>query len=160
MRTRKLAMIVVALFLVVIEGQAQNDFRTYRNARFNYSISYPANILVPQGEADNNDGQKFLSRDGRAEMMVYGSNNSLNQTLRQMYDAETTGPAGGGHRQITYRLLKPGWFVVSGIEGRRVFYQKTLLTSGVIKTFRIEYDEDAKGTFDPITAKIARSFKG
>jgi hypothetical protein len=161
MRTHKITMIVVVFFLpVLMQGQAPNDFQTYRNARFNYSISYPANILVPQGEADNGDGQKFVSRDGRTEMIVYGANNSLDKTLRQLYDAESSSTAGGGNRRVTYRLLKRGWFAVSGIEGGRIFYQKTLLTNGVIKTFRIEYNEEAKATFNPITTKIARSFKG
>ena len=163
MPTRKLTTFLVVLCLAalgVVQSQAQNGFRTYRNARFNYSISYPANLLVPQGEADNGDGQKFLSSDGRTEMIVYGSNNSLNQTLRQLYDAETQTTAGGGNRRVTYQLLKPGWFVVSGTVGERIFYQKTLLTNGVLKTFRIEYDENAKGTFNPVTTRIAGSFKG
>ena len=44
-----------------------SGWKTYTNARFGYSISYPADVLMPQGESDNGDGQKFLSRDGRGE---------------------------------------------------------------------------------------------
>ena len=32
---------------------AQGGYKTYSNARFGYSVSYPANILIPQGESDN-----------------------------------------------------------------------------------------------------------
>ena len=35
----------------------QNNYKTYANARFKYSISYPADLLIPQGEAENGDGQ-------------------------------------------------------------------------------------------------------
>src|ERR1051326_7562559 len=34
-------------------------YRTYANARFNYSISYPSCLLIPQGESRNSDGQIF-----------------------------------------------------------------------------------------------------
>src|SRR5436190_13571117 len=53
-------------------GGYENGYRTYSNARFAYSISYPSDLLVPQGESDNGDGQKFQSKDVRAVMLVYG----------------------------------------------------------------------------------------
>lgn len=140
-------------------AQAQAGYATYHNARFNYSIAYPAKVLIPQGEAANGDGQKFLSRDGRVEMLVYGSNNSLNQTLRDAYQEEIN-PSAHPQRRISYQVMRADWFVVSGTENGRVFYQKTFLRREVFKTFRIEYDESQKGTFDSITAAIAKSFKG
>jgi hypothetical protein len=141
-------------------GQSSVKYRTYHNLRFDYSVSYPVNILIPQGEAVNGDGQRFLSRDGRTEMLVYGSHNSLNQSLRQVFEQEISRTSEHPDRLLTYQILKRDWFVVSGIEARRVFYQKTLLRNGVFKTFRIEYDKGKKHIFDPITTKIAGSFRG
>jgi hypothetical protein len=153
------AFLFVLSVSVFNQGLAQNNYRTYHNARFDYSISYPANILVPQGEAENGDGQKFLSRDERAEMLVYGSHNSLDQSLRQVYESETSRTE-HPNRRVTYQVQRRDWFVVSGIEGGRIFYQKTFLKKGVFKTFRLEYEESAKQTFDPITTRIAGSFRG
>lgn len=141
------------------QASAQAGYRRYHNARFGYSISYPVKILIPQGEAANGDGQKFLSSDGRTEMLVYGSHNVFDQTLQQVYQKELR-RAEHPNRLVTYQVLRADWFVVSGIEDGRVFYQKTLLRGGVLKTFRIEYDERQKGTFDSITATISRSFRG
>ncbi len=155
-----LCLIVLAVALPLSsEARAQAGYRTYRNARFDYSISYPANVLIPQGEAANGDGQKFLSKDGSVEMLVYGSNNALDQTLRQVYQGETSA-AEHPNRTITYQVLRADWFVVSGVDGNRVFYQKTFLRRGVFKTFRIEYDQSQKASFDSITATISRSFRG
>lgn len=160
---RLLLLVALIGFFVVLdrpgEARQQVTYRTYHNARFEYSISYPVNVLVPQGEPVNHDGQKFLSRDGKTEMLVYGSHNSLNQSLREVYD-ESGRTAEHPNRMVTYHVLRTDWFVVSGVENGRVFYQKTMLRNGIFKTFRIEYDEDQKQTFDPITAAIARSFKG
>lgn len=158
----RFATLVIALGVLmpaVRAAKAQAGYNTYSNARFDYSISYPAKLLIPQGEAENGDGQKFLSKDGRTEMLVYGSNNALDQTLRQAYQEEIS-TAQHPTRKVTYQLLRADWFVVSGVEQGRVFYQKTFLRRGVFKTFRIEYDESQRGTFDPVTAAIARSFKG
>jgi hypothetical protein len=141
------------------ETSGQAHYRVYHNARFDYSITYPVNILIPQGEAANGDGQKFLSKDRRTEMLVYGSHNSLDQTLRDVYLEEISREE-HPNRTITYQVLRADWFVVSGIENGRIFYQKTMLRGGTFKTFRIEYDETRRHTFDSITANISRSFKG
>src|SRR5262249_52024686 len=74
--------IVIAIAAVQIVF-AQNTYKTYANARFKYSISYPADLLVPQGEAENGDGQIFHEKSASSvEMRVYGGNNALNETLR------------------------------------------------------------------------------
>ncbi len=159
MRLLSLIVLVGALAPLSRPAQAQTGYVTYHNARFSYSISYPVRVLIPQGEAANGDGQKFLSKDGRAEMLVYGSNNALDQTLRNVYQEEISSAA-HPQRKVTYQVIKPDWFVVSGTENSRVFYQKTFLRDGVFKTFRIEYDETQKGTFDAITTTVARSFRG
>lgn len=61
---RKFSWITVDLVLlsiaVLTAGQIRYNYRTYHNSRFDYSISYPADILIPQGEAINGDGQKFF----------------------------------------------------------------------------------------------------
>ena len=161
-RRGSIAASLAALTLFVLgvpAAAAQHSYRTYHNARFDFSISYPADVLIPQGEPANHDGQKFRSRDGRAEMLVYGSNNALNQTLRQLYSEETNPSADHPQRTVSYKTLKGNWFVVSGIEDGKVFYQKTMLSRGVFKTFRIEYDESQKDPYDSLTAQMVRSFR-
>jgi hypothetical protein len=155
------AVLVLLSISVLTDGQrVENEYRTYHNIRFSYSISYPADILIPQGEAENGDGQKFLSRDGRTEMLVYGSHNSRNQTLRQVYEEETARTRTHPNRVVTYQVLRRNWFVVSGVAGDRVFYQKTFLQKGIFKTFRIGYDESESRVYNPVTARISGSFKG
>jgi hypothetical protein len=152
-----LAAILIMSLSFLAQGQLPT-YKTYSNARFGYSISYPSNLLTPQGESTNGDGQKFRSGDGSAELIVYGSNNALDRTLRGLYGEART--ANDSNFKVTYEILKPNWFVVSGIDNGKVFYQKTLLKQGVIKTFRMEYDEAVKQKWDPITTKIAQSFEG
>lgn len=128
-------------------------YRTYTNARYGFSIAYPFGILVPQGEPDNGDGQKFVSRDGSATLLAFGSHR-LDRSLQDEFQTAQE------NRAVTYKVLKRDMFVVSGTENGKIFYQKTLLRGDVFKTFIIEYDEYERNTFDAITTRIARSFVG
>ena len=56
--------------------------------------------------------------------------------------------------------MRDNFFVVSGTQGRKIVYQKTLLRGDVFKAFTFTYPANAKGTYDSITTRIAGSFKG
>ncbi|HEX8494596.1 MAG TPA: hypothetical protein VF658_17250 [Pyrinomonadaceae bacterium] len=143
-----------ALPLTHSKGSARRVvYKTYTNARYGYSIAYPSSLLIPQGEADNGDGQAFRSKDGAAEMRVYGSQN-MGGGLTAAYTEAQAG------KDVSYKIIKRNWFVVSGRSGGKVFYQKTMMKNDVLKTFTIEYDEAQKATYDAVTTRIARSFKG
>jgi len=59
---------------------APHAWKTYTNVRFRY----PEDLLVPQGESDKSDGQKFLANDS-GQLIVFGSNNALNQPLKDNF---------------------------------------------------------------------------
>jgi len=128
-------------------------YRTYSNARYRFSIAYPVGVLVPQGESDNGDGQKFASKNGNATLLAFGSNR-LDRSLQDEFQTAQE------NRSVTYKVLKRDMFVVSGTENGKIFYQKTLLRGDSFKTFIIEYHEHERAVFDPITSRIAHSFAG
>jgi len=131
-------------------------YQTYNNARFAYSISYPANLLTPQGEAENGDGQTFRSKDGGAELRVWGQYNVNNESLRSAFD-QAVDQSGSG---VSYKVIRPGWFVVTALIEGKIHYRKTMLRRDVFKTFEIEYPESQKAVYDPVTARISKSFVG
>jgi len=140
-----------------ISATPQNDYATYANARFKYSISYPAGLLIPQGESENGDGQVFKEKGpSSVEMRVYGGYNVSHETLRSRY-AELTRKWSNG---ITYKVLRRDWFVVSAMVNGKSHYQKTILRGDVFKTFEIEYDAVRGSTYNDVTDRIAKSFKG
>jgi hypothetical protein len=140
-----------------ILATSQNDYKTYTNARFKYSISYPADLLTPQGESENGDGQVFKEKGpSSVEMRVYGGYIVSNETLRSRY-AELVRKWSNG---ITYKVIRRDWFVVSAIVSGKIHYQKTILRGDVFKTFEIEYDAVRGSTYNDVTDRIARSFKG
>src|SRR5260370_41033928 len=91
-------------------------------------------------------------------MVVYGSYNALNKPLRQLDTEETSPSTDHSRRTVSYKILKGNWFVVSGIQDGKVFYQKTMLSKGIFKTLRIEYDGGDKDLYDSLTTQMVRSF--
>jgi hypothetical protein len=160
--TNSLCFICLCAAAAIIVGPTalavpQNDYKTYTNARFKYSISYPADLLIPQGEPENGDGQVFKEKDSSSvEMRVYGSYNALNETLRDRYD-KLTREWGKG---VSYKVIRQDWFVVSAMVNGKIHYQKTILHSDTFKTFEIEYDAVRGPTYNEVTDRISKSFKG
>ena len=128
---------------------------TYVNPRFAYAVTYPRGVLLPQGEAENGDGQRFVSPDGRAVLAVWGSHNALNQTLLSHHQ-DAVRDFGG---RVTYQALRPDWYVFSGIRQGRIFYQKTLFRDDIFKTFTFTYDATQRHLYDRIAAAISKSFQ-
>lgn len=94
--------IALALFAAVsltpmvgCTGKTATDiaYKTYTNERLEYVVEYP-DLLLPQGESENGDGQHFLSQDGKTKMTVYGSFWMDDQGdilgLEQVYRQETS----------------------------------------------------------------------
>ena len=75
---KKLTYLLICLsFLTACTGKTsqtekQNNvkYETYHNERYGYSLEYP-DFLIPQGVADNGDGQKFFSEDQKIQLFVY-----------------------------------------------------------------------------------------
>ncbi|HLM60545.1 MAG TPA: hypothetical protein VK308_07070 [Pyrinomonadaceae bacterium] len=147
-----LLLLTVILLSQVVFGQT--DYKTYANARYGYSISYPADLLEPQGESDNGDGQVFKNSD--AEMRVYGSNSVLGETLEKQYWKLLKNYG----KSIAYKTFREKFFVVSAIRNDKIFYQKTFENSdGVFITFEIEYKKSERAKYDKVVTKIVKSFK-
>src|SRR5215831_3050778 len=128
-------------------------WKTYTNVRFHYSICYPDDLFVPQGESANSDGQRFVAKDG-GEFIVFGNYNALNESPKKTFAdtaASLAGPSGKG----TYKVLKPNWFVVSGQNGPIIFYAKTLHSHDTFKSFELTYDGSAAAVYEPLIRRIA-----
>ena len=145
--------LIAFVFAFPANAFGQIKWKTYANARYGYSISYPANLLVPQPEADNGDGRIFSNN--AAEMRVFGTHALLNETLLKEYNAVVK-----ESENVSYKVYRKNFFVVSGTSDGRIFYQKTMAkANGIFVTFRIEYAEDERAEYDKITARIVADLK-
>jgi len=130
---------------------------SYTNARFQYTIRYPRDLLIPQVESDNGDGERFLGRDG-ATLVVWGGYNTLGQTLARI-ETDTVGRLAGNSGTVTYRRLQPAWFVFSGVTDDKIFNAKTHLVGDMQKSFEFTYPRENADVYRAVTARIVTSFR-
>jgi hypothetical protein len=139
-----------------VTSASAHVWKRYTNVRFQYSICYPEDLLVPQGESPNSDGQKFLAKDG-AQLVVFGRNNAIGESLNDALastEARLTDLSG----KTTYKALRPDWFVVSGQNGNTDFYARTRYSRDQLKSFELTYDHSAAVVYKPLIGRLTTCF--
>jgi hypothetical protein len=129
-----------------------NAFANYVNVRFAYSLCYPPQLLAPQGEAADGDGQKFVSGDGQAVAIAYGSNNALGQSLQQVFDQDTQGVT------VNTKNVDVNTFTFSGTSSGLTVVEKTLVQDQVVKTVNIKFPTAMMATYVPIAERMVACF--
>ena len=152
--------ILLALVSGVLHSQvppvAHHTWKTYTNVRFTFATCYPEDLLIPQGEAENSDGQTFLAKDG-AKLLAYGRNNALNQSLKDALE-DTVSRLVGVSGMVTYKVIKPNWFAVAGQNKQTSFYAKTIYDRGQFKSFELAYDSSLFGVYKPVIHRLVSCF--
>jgi hypothetical protein len=156
---------VVLCFAAAAPAAAQTSgmphWRTYQNDRYGTTIDYPG-LFKAEPPPDNDDGRRFKSADG-AEFAVFASYGALDFDLAgyQKYILEKLGPG----KAVTYQAHGEDWFVISGTEGDGIFYERYMLShgkeiaEGFVQGFVMSYPAALKETYDPIVARMAKSFR-
>lgn len=147
------------LFLSAAVAAPAQTLEKYCNSKYVYCVGYPASLLTPQGEPDAGDGQVFLSKDKAIDLTVWGAHNALDETLQAAYDS-TLASLDKERSKVTYKLLRPPWFVASGTTAKgQIFYRKTFLVDGTFKTLILTYPAARKTELDALVGKIVTSFR-
>jgi hypothetical protein len=123
-------------------------YQTYQNARFGFSIDYPAN-LKPQPESGNGDGRRFVSADGQTVLTAYAGYNVLDDGLPDYRKMARKGWQ-EKHATITLDQKLATGFVLSGQVKGAIFYEKTVLRAGTLTTFIWEYPATRKVEMDAV----------
>ncbi len=131
----------------------------YANARYGYFVSYPANLLVAEREADSGDGRKFHAKRGTAKMAVWAEwkMDELDQSPDHIA-REAASDCDGG--KVAYKVVKPKLVALSCVTPKgRVHYQKTLIGKDAVTTLTFEYAASEKARWDPVVARVSTSLQ-
>ena len=132
-----------------------SDWLSYQNDRYGTTIDYP-DLFKMQPPPDADDGRKFKSADG-ADFTVSASYFALDLTIAKYRDFIVKNLDPGS--AITYETRGKNWFVISGTVGDKIFYEKHRLSHGMNEDFVMSYPASTKQTYDPIVARMAKSFR-
>src|SRR5579871_5445569 len=127
MRRAVLARMLLGLGVAVSCSAARAEtWLTYQNDRYGTTIDYP-DSFKPEPPPDADDGRAFKSADG-ARFMVSASYGGIDSDLAK-YRASTIKNLGAG-KTVTYQTSGKTWFVLSGTQGDRIFYERHMLSHG------------------------------
>jgi hypothetical protein len=148
------AMVTAILLAPAARGES---WLTYHNDRYGTTIDYP-DVFAMQRPPDSDDGREFKSPDD-ADFTVSASYFALGLTVAKYRDFIVKNLDPGS--TITYETRGKNWFVISGTKAGNIFYEKHLLSHGaqMNEDFVISYPASAKQTYDPIVARMAKSFR-
>ena len=108
--------------------------------------------LVPQQASDGN-GSKWTSPTGTVQV-VLSRRKETNPTSAKLADLEKE-PSG---RKVDYTVVKPDFFVLSGLQGLKKFYVRGTFKGDEVRTMTILYDQATENIVEPVVIAMSSAF--
>jgi hypothetical protein len=145
--------------LVFAEPMQPLDWETYRSERFGYSLLFPGRVLEEHSETPDGRGVELSSKDRSVRLKVLAADNTDNISVGDYRAAILREFSGAG--QLQYGPMGQSWFVLSGVRGNSIYYQKVLFACGgrIINAFALTYPEQQRREFDPVVTTIEKNFR-
>jgi peptidoglycan hydrolase-like protein with peptidoglycan-binding domain len=109
--------------------------------------------LVPQQSSDAN-GAKWSSSTGTIQIQL-ARRKEANPTTAKLAEQEKKEPAG---RKVEYSVVKPDFFVLSGMQALKKFYVRGTLKGDEVRILTILYDQATEGTVEPVVIAMSSAF--
>lgn len=135
-----------------------HDWATYRDARFRFALEYPGDVFAPDA-ARPNDAKGFLSRDGRARLLISAAPNTSGMTLakrRRSLMEDTYKDA-----TFDYSPQRSTWFVLSGTLGTEMFYERVTFSCDgrALHGWKLVYPLSERTFYDRIVEEVHRRYR-
>jgi peptidoglycan hydrolase-like protein with peptidoglycan-binding domain len=109
--------------------------------------------LVPQQSSDAN-GAQWNSSTGTIQIQL-ARRKEANPTTAKLAEREKKDPPG---RTIDYTVVKPDFFVLSGMQGLKKFYLRGTFKGDEVRILTILYDQATDGTVEPVVIAMSSAF--
>jgi hypothetical protein len=76
-------------------------------------------------------------------------------TLAAVFEQQRKEPA---DRRVEYNVLKPDFFVVSGLQGLKKFYVRAQIKDGEVRGFTVSYDQAVEGQMEKVVVAMSSAF--
>jgi len=159
--------VMLLLALPCFSGNTQTSpqYKTYCNSKYGYCVDYPSSILLPQGESGSGDGQVFESKNKENSLTIYrdlrdNMDPDVKFDIATAYKEDVDVSESRNPKTVTYKKLGKTFYVVSGYEGKKIYYQKTFLSEdGQLVTCRLVYLERDQQLYNTLLDHIMKSLR-
>jgi peptidoglycan hydrolase-like protein with peptidoglycan-binding domain len=108
--------------------------------------------LTPQQTSDAN-GAKWTSSTGTIQVLL-ARRKEANPTTAKLAEREKKEPG----RNIDYTVVKPDFFVLSGLQGLKKFYLRGTFKGDEVRILTILYDQATENTVEPVVIAMSSAF--
>src|SRR4029077_8069345 len=108
--------------------------------------------LVPQMASDAN-GARWTSPTGTVQIQL-ARRNEANPTTAKLAEWEKKEPG----RTVEYTVVKPDFFVLSGLQGLKKFYMRGTFKGDEVRILTILYDQATENTVEPVVIAMSSAF--
>jgi len=116
------------------------SWRRYQNARFGYSVSYPADRLTALPESDNGDGRRFQAIRGGAAVAVWAGYETELSLARIADQDELTCATRHASYKVVRSNRKPPFMALSCVKpDGQILYEKALRCKDVVTQIQFTY---------------------
>jgi peptidoglycan hydrolase-like protein with peptidoglycan-binding domain len=109
--------------------------------------------LVPQQTSDAS-GTKWSSATGTIQVLL-SRRKEANPTTAKLAEREKKEPAG---RNVDYTVVKPDFFVLSGLQGLKKFYVRGTFQGDEVRILTILYDQATENIVEPVVIAMSSAF--
>jgi len=149
-----MAILLLYALLAAAQPAPAHQWNVYQNARFGTLLAYPGDLFRARTESANGDGITLRAADG-ATLAIFGSNNVENASPAAYVQGLIGDPR---YRQLSYRIVRANFAVLSGSVGNRLFYERYAFDpSGLVHGFVLEYPAAARARYDPVVPRLSAS---
>lgn len=108
--------------------------------------------LVPQQTSDAN-GAKWTSPTGTVQIQLV-RRKEANPTTAKLAEREKK----EANRSVDYTVVKPDFFVLSGLQGLKKFYLRGTFKGDEVRILTILYDQATENTVEPVVIAMSSAF--
>jgi peptidoglycan hydrolase-like protein with peptidoglycan-binding domain len=109
--------------------------------------------LVPQQTSDAN-GTKWSSPTGTVQVLL-ARRKEAGPTTAKLAEQEKKDPPG---RTVDYTVVKPDFFVLSGLQGLKKFYLRGTFKGDEVRIMTILYDQAMENIVEPVVIAMSSAF--
>jgi peptidoglycan hydrolase-like protein with peptidoglycan-binding domain len=134
------------------EKQDQVGWRMVDDKTTGAQIGLPTKQVPNSGPGKS--GTRWFSAQGQIQVETFRIRGP-GTTLQDAYDQQKKEPPG---RHIEVNLLRPDFFILSGMQGLKKFYVRAEIRDAEVHGMTILYDQATEGIMDPVAVVMSSAF--
>jgi hypothetical protein len=157
-----LAAVVLGGILPTTPATAQtlrvSSWSSYLDPNTGTRVDFPEGLFVPAGSPSRGAGQRFNTRDGRAEFSIYTLSSARGETPRSYLQNNLKVP----RQVLNYERVTTQFFAVSSRHQGRIYYSRCNFAadpSGPMHCIYLAYPAREKKAWDAVVTRISLSLR-